>query len=284
MAEPKVAGTHMVVVLDGHEVGTVAYLTGGKHVRSITEGDARFSLKGSEWTSVAQVEPYVVETGLLRPMADWIDATLSKRYSRREFELRQGRGERAASFRAYDCMITEIAFPALDRRSSGDALLKLKVQPERVQSGRTGVQRRNSPPMLPLSGGKFRLAIDGALDGTEVQRVDPFSFRLGMRTHYLGTERALSVEPAKLEMPRLSIQVGSAQARRLKEWGDATLVDGRPGAMPPRNGRLELFTRSGSHAATLQFGDMHLTSLQQSNGASTTVVLGMGSASLRLAR
>ena len=264
----------MILILDGHEVGTVAYLAGGQPVGHNTEQSVGLSLSDIRRLSATEVEPFVVEVGGLRPVLGWIDSTLSRQYADRTFELRQGREGQGLSRNAFKCSLAEITFPALDRRSAGDAFLKLKVQPERAETRRANVQRRHSPPMLPLSSHTFRLSIDGALDGHEVQRMEAFTIKVGLKKHYVGESRVAAFAPSNLAFPDFTIHLVPTQAQRLKSWHEASQ------GTASRKGRLELFSRGGTRAMTLELAELDIVSLAGMNTASAKFNIACGKITL----
>ena len=160
--------------------------------------------------SALEVEPFVVQVGVLRAVTGWIDETLAHHHARREFELRQGHGDKTVVRHAHVGLLTEVGFPLLDRRSSGQAFLKLKVQPERITVERKSTPRRNAPPVVPLSGSSFRFSIDGVLDGTEVQRVEAVERDLTFQIDTLQLQLDLKNEQHGRDMVEASGQLEGA--------------------------------------------------------------------------
>lgn len=280
MGKPNVTAAHMILILDGHEVGTVAYLSGGQPLGSYTEESGGLNLTAIRRVSATEVEPFVVEVGALRPVLGWIDRTLSRQHASRSFELKQGKYGQGPPQKAFRCALTEVAFPLLDRRSAGHAYLKLKVQPERIENQRTTVTRRHSPPMLPLSSHTFRLHIDGVLDGQEVQRVEAFTIKVGLKKFYAGDGGRPELVPLKPEFPSFAIHLPPAQAQRLKSWHESeAAAEGRRGTTS-RKGRLELFSRGGARAMTLELAELDIVSLVGLNTASAKVDIACGKVTL----
>lgn len=280
MGHSTAAASRMILVLDGHEVGTVAYRSGGQPVDIETATSAGLKLTDIRRQSAIDVEPFVVDAGALRPVLGWIDSTLSGQHARRSFELQQAGAGQGTSRKAFACLLTEVAFPALDRRSVDDAFLRIKVLPERTESRRTPAARRNAPPMVPLSRHVFRLSIDGALDGTEAQRVEAFTITVGTKRHLAGESPIPHSEPTNLAFSNLAFHLAPARAQRLKAWFDAAAAADGPGAATPRKGRLELFSRGGARATSLGLADLDIVSLEGMNGASAKVVVACGKVSL----
>jgi hypothetical protein len=270
----------MILILNGHEVGTVAYLSGGQPVSITTEDSIYPKAADIRRTTALEVEPFVLEAGLLRPVMGWFDSLLSRQHASRTLELRQGRDGQGLSRKAFECVLIEIGFPPLDRRSAADAYLKLKVQPMRTETRRTNVPRLNSPPMVPLSGHSFRFTIDGALDGNEAQRVEGFTIKVGAKRHHVNDSGFSAIEPSSLTMPMFTIHLPPTQAKRLQAWFDADAEADRNRATTGRKGRLELFLRGGARAMALELADLGIVSLAGMNGASATVGIGCGKVSL----
>lgn len=270
----------MNLILNGHEVGTVAYLSGGQPVSITTEDSIYPKAADIRRITALEVEPFVVEVGLLRPVMGWIDSMLSRQHASRTVELRQGRDGQGLSRKAFECFLIEVGFPPLERRSAADAYLKLKLQPTRTETRRTNVPRLNSPPMVPLSGHSFRFTIDGALEGNEAQRVEGFTIKVGAKKHHVNDSRFSAIELMKLTMPDFTLHLPSTQAKRLQAWFDADAEADGTRATKGRKGRLELFARDGARAITLELADLGIVSLAGMNGASATVGIGCGKVSL----
>ncbi|MFO1326666.1 MAG: hypothetical protein U1F56_04850 [Rubrivivax sp.] len=279
MGEPRAVGNQMVLMLDGREAGTVAYLAGGRPVGVESEEEVGVSLSEIRRRSALEVEPFVVQVGVLRAVTGWIDETLAHHHARREFELRQGHGDKTVVRHAHVGLLTEVGFPLLDRRSSGQAFLKLKVQPERITVERKSTPRRNAPPVVPLSGSSFRFSIDGVLDGTEVQRVEAFSIKVGTKKRYIGEATLPQFDPTRMELPSFTVHLPGTQSKRLKAWSDDTLAQGGS-AKTSRTGQLELFARGGTRAMTLELADLSITSVAGAGGAITRAVVHCGQMSM----
>lgn len=279
MGEPRAVGNQMVLMLDGREAGTVAYLAGGRPVGVDSEEQVGVSLSDIRRRSALEVEPIVVQAGALPAVTRWIDQTLARQHALHEFELRQGQGDKTVARHAHFGLLTGIGFPLLDRRSAGQAFLKLTVQPARITVERRSTPRRNAPPVVPLSGSSFRFSIDGVLDGTEVQRVEAFSIKVGTQKSYVGETTLTQFEPTRMDLPSFTVHLPGTQSKRLKAWSDEALAD-RRGEMAPRKGRLELFARGGTRAMTLELADLGITSVAGAGGAVTTAVVHCGQMSM----
>jgi hypothetical protein len=195
----------------------------------------------------------------------WIKSSWTTPYTRRTAVIR--RGTQAVTFR--DSRITEVRFPALDKRSKTPAYLQLKVQPGRGKLSTikaTSTAEVKAKKWLP-SAYTFEL---GNLPASRVMRVDSFTVKSGVVEDQVGKFKEPTKHPAKVEVPNLKITFSAADAQLKKFQADGT----------PLRAKLTLTDTNGKPWARVVMSQVKVITLRPGTGQEVKATVSVGSAAL----
>jgi T4-like virus tail tube protein gp19 len=238
---------HFELQIDGHPSTAYLKTVDGGYVRAALMdepiGPENYRIKH---TSVVEIEPFSVDFGIsgADQVLKWIQASWRKNWSRRNGQITHANFDLYQTFEHefFDALITETTFPTLDGASKDAAYIKIKVQPERVVTKKTGGGRISSkmgPKQKLWMCSGFRLKIDG-LDGIEyTNKIESFTIKQGVRKFYTGEDRFPQIEPTKIEFPAITGTVGLAYADGLMKWYEQYVVTGQADPKAQKSGSLE---------------------------------------------
>ena len=230
---------------------SVAYLKtvdGGFVSAAIVDEPMGAAIHRVKHTSVASIEPFSVEFGFRGSMSvlKWIQASWNRDFSRRSGQITHANFDLKQTFihEFSDALIMETTFPTFDGASKDPAYLKVKFQPERVntqtQPG-SSIDDTNIPASQKawLCSG-FRLNIDN-VDSTEyVNKIDSFTIKQGVKAFYTGTDRFPQIEPTKIEFPNISGTIAQGYSAGMQTWYEQCVANGIADPKSVKQGSLEM--------------------------------------------
>src|SRR5262245_46044480 len=212
--QPRTA-TRWVLSIDGTAVP----------VRSVAGGDVRVEVvhgpspSGVELKHPAGVsfEPVSFEVGLdTGVLLNWLSSTLARKHSRKDLVLHQAdtSGKDLGSIELREALVTEIGVPKLDVGDTGDAWLRVKVQPE-LESRDTGsgksVAVKGKPD--PLKPSTARLEVSGIGTVADLMSVGAWTVKQGVKPWQTGGARDPQGETNGLEVKDLDVTRARKEAR-----------------------------------------------------------------------
>jgi len=165
-------------------------------------------------------------------LAGWISGTFAQTFQRKTVVLTGGAQKRDL----FNCLVTEVSFPTMDAASAARVSLGVKIKPEysRIVAA-AGAEPAAGPG---FAANMFRVALAG-LDTSQITRVDAFSFKSKLTENPVGEQRDYQMEPAKLEVPSVSIYVRPQGAATWLAWHDDFLVKGNSDDAKEKTGTIE---------------------------------------------
>jgi hypothetical protein len=171
-------------------------------------------------------EPCIVRVGLNQSTAlrNWIQATLSANYQRKDVEIRPVAGGKSIS--AVESLLTKLTIPALGPAAATPALIELRFQPEIVRAFTSG-PISGTQTLNPIAANSATLDISG-IGVTSPTRIEPFSVALTVTTSGVGESRDFGLEAVKAEFPNLDLRYreGATGLPALFAWVKSFIVDG----------------------------------------------------------
>jgi hypothetical protein len=224
--------------------------------------------------SVTEVEPLdvVCGTGMSQDFYKWIGQNFGiRQYGRRSgaviFVDKQLQPIRRLEF--FEALVVGTILPALDKNAKGNAVLKVRIQPERIQvltptdwGINPGVYK--SAKFKTWSVTDFRLEIDGlAREARQATKIGSIEMTQGTKKLYIGDERFVHVEPTKNEYPHVYIEVPVLNGDGFVKWHEAaTNSNSKP---VPKKGWIEYRAPSSETSYfALDLKDVGIFSLMKS--------------------
>jgi hypothetical protein len=243
---------HFEVNIDGHK--TTAFIKsveGGWAKANVADDVHGAGLYRVKHVSTVEVEPITIEFGLAgaNDMLGWIKGSWERKFGRRSGEIIHANFNQQPTFshQFRDALLTETIFPALDGASKDGGYLKVKMQPEWVETKtlppggqRTSGIYSNKQKMWTPSA--FRLNIDGIDDMKYTNKVDSFTIKQGVKKLFIGADRFPTLEPTKLEFPNLSGTIALEYAEKLLQWHRDYIHRGVQDPKSQKTGSLEFLT------------------------------------------
>ncbi len=199
-------------------------------------------------TSVASIEPFSVEFGIAGAgsVLSWIQASWRRDFSRRSGHILHANFDLDQTYfhQFYDALIMETTFPALDGASKDAAYIKLKFQPERVDTQNKDTSDSINDKHIPKSQkmwlcSGFRLAIDGVDDSQNANKIESFTIKQGVKAFYTGKDRFPQIEPTKIEFPHIVGTIAEAAGDGMQKWYEQCVANGMADTQSIKQGALE---------------------------------------------
>ncbi len=267
---------HFELLIDGH--ASTAYLKSvdGGYVRASTVeepvGPENARIKH---TSVVDIEPFSIDFGIAgaNDVLLWIQASWRKQFNRRNGQITHANFDLFRTFEHefYDALIAETTFPALDGSSKDAAFMKIKIQPERVLSKKSGggrVQGNLGSKQKLWTPSSFRLNIDGIDEMKFANKIESFTIKQGIKKLYTGEDRFPQIEPTKIEFPNITGTISLEYADKLLTWYDRYVVKGQNDVKAQKTGSIEFLSpdkKSTLFAINLYEIGLHHASVTQSS-------------------
>jgi T4-like virus tail tube protein gp19 len=251
-------------------------------VRSVDGGSARAEVieqppnpSGVSLKHAAGVrfDPVSLEVGLdTGGLSDWLRSTLDRKYSRKDLVLHQvdtSENERG-SIELRNALVTDIEVPKLDVGDTGEAWLKVKVQPELVLrstgSGKTAAAKGKPDPLKPSTA---RLDVSGIGAVPELLSVAAFAFKQRVEEEPVGSSRTQRFTPTRLELDDLVVTLADmgkkSGTKGFDEWFEESVMKGN--ADHERTAVLTVKSHGG-RTLTFTFSGVGISGVQMFEGSS----------------
>ena len=260
--------------LDDHPVTSyLKSLDGGFVKHALVDEGIGGDLHHIKHASVAEIDPISFEFGMsgAESVLKWIQQSWNK-----QFMFRNGscihaddKYKQQIEHQFWQALITETTFPTLDGASKDPVMLKVKMQPSKVET-----KVAEGPKLAPGNSGKgkskhkdwmcsaFRLSIDQIDDMRFTNKIDGFTIKQGVKKLYTGADRFPELAPTKLEFPHITGTIAMAYAKELFKWYDDYVVKGKSDAGAQKTGSIEfLSTDRKKSLFTIRLYDVGLVSL-----------------------
>jgi hypothetical protein len=249
MANSSYSAGQFGMQLDGARVSSyIKSIEGGFLKANLTDEPIGAHPYHVKHLSTREIEPISVELGLsgTRNVLAWIQESWNKKFTRRSGQLAHADFDMNAKFEHdfTDALIMETTFPTLDALSREPSYLKIKFQPEAVTTrvvSSSKILGEVHAQQKMWSNAAFRIALNG-LDLTQVNKIDGFSIRQGVRALHIGSAMLPELEPTKVEFPDVSIYMGLEFAKSVLAWHEATVKNGGLDTKEQKSGSIEFLT------------------------------------------
>jgi hypothetical protein len=266
------AAGHYEFLLDGHEpTAYIKSVDGGWVKAAVMQEPFGSDTKQAKHHSVVEIDPFNLEVGLAgsKEILSWIQSSWRKDWGRRNGQVTHANMDLKQTFEHwfYDALILETAFPGMDTSTKETAFLKLKLQPERVQTKKGAASTLQQNPVNSKqklwTANKFRLVIDGLDELKNTSKIEPFTIKQTVKKHYNGQDRFPTIEPVKIEFPSLSCQVALAYANQLHDWYQDVIAQesGKSGRRAEKSGRLEFLSPDNNVLFSISLFEIRLTTI-----------------------
>jgi hypothetical protein len=165
----------------------------------------------------------------------------------------------------FDCLVSEIALPALDRDSKADAAMRLKIDPERMSIRTTVTDTRtalSAPAPKAWKVSDFEFEIDGVRESQYAQTISSLLVKQGIKKHYSGKNRFPDLEPTKITLDNIVVTIPIEYANDFLKWHEQTQQ--RQDRFDPQNGRggeLRHLARDKSLVCAVEFNQLSILSI-----------------------
>jgi len=235
-----VAG-HFALEIDGFEAGFLRSAEGGAAYGDVIEEPVPGSGLAKKHISTVKYEDFTIScgTGMSKALYDWIQASLSGKFVRKNGAIIAADYDyKAQSRRAFtNALITEVGMPALDASSKDPAYMVLKFSPEftRYSVSPGDIIKGGDTKQKKWLPSNFRLKIDG-LDCSRVNKIEALTIK----------QKVAQLEPTKIEFPNLVVSVPEAFSQTFLDWYQSFVIDGKNSDADEKGGTLEFLDVSQS--------------------------------------
>jgi len=240
----------ILLEINGHPVGRLLS-TDSKEVIPKAFAPLSTTPTGTVPPNARQRPIFVTETSRMQcgafssdSVIEWIASAASREGSRRDMTINVFDQTRKTntSIEMFNCMVTKVSFPALDKASSAEAVMGLVVKSESLRTIRkiTGIQKTTTvpPPLRPWGVSDFEFRIDGMDTSRSIQKVDSLNFQNVLKPHGTGRD----MESMKISFSNIGISVPLEQAEGFLKWAQDA-QSGNQAARYERNGSLRYLAR-----------------------------------------
>ncbi len=247
-ARPSTAG-HFELKID--QQVTTAYLKSvdGGHIKSaVMDEPVGHGHQRIKHSSVAEIEPISIELGLAGAddILTWIQGSWRQRFARHSGQITHADFDLRATLehQFVDALITETVFPTLDGASKETGYIKIKIQPEnvittRIEPGDQKISAVMGTKQKLWTASAFRFTIDSIPEFEQVNKLDSFTIKQGIKKLYTGIDRFPQIEPTKLEFPHLTGTLASYYCKALHDWHDKANKVGSADPSVQKHGSIE---------------------------------------------
>jgi len=157
----------------------------------------------------------------------WIQDTASRKWNRRNMTI--GVVDQArmtiSETEMYNCLVTQATLPALDKSSSANAVIRLRVKPEFVRAaGPHSIKTLPFlPPLKPWTASNFEFSIDGLDDTRYAQKISSLVLNQAYKTIARQSGDS-TIEPTKTEDSNVVITLPVARADGILKWFESGLI------------------------------------------------------------
>ena len=192
-----------------------------------------------------EIDPFQIEIGLSgsKNVLQWISDSWNRKFSRRGGQVTHADFNMFGKFEHEftDALISEVSFPALDGGSKEPGYIKFKFLPEAMKSKVTATPRIaeiGAPEQKMYNNKFFRMRLDG-IDCENVNRIESFTIKQGIKPLHIGREMFPQIEPTKIEFPDIKFDIALEFAGPIKDWFDKMVKDGGRDPSLEKTGTIE---------------------------------------------
>ena len=251
----------LMLVVDSRPPARVRSARGGLFKTSMVNQPAGRGTTRHKHVAVGDIEPIVIEMGPNKTMLQWAAGTLRRESIHRTVSLYRAETDGSAVFEidGYDCLLTELMMPRLDRKgkAKAEAFMRVVIMPER-SIGRRISDHKEQWPQQTLRGfnpAMFDLQIDGlALKSDAVLAVEPLGFTLGTKRVPIEAATVSTLEATKEKPSQLVLTVQRDEVKTLTPWLDTAI--NTPQKFTPATGTLGYTSGAGKPVMRLNLYDI----------------------------
>ena len=242
---------HFEFQIDGHEpMSYLKNIDGGWAKAAVMDEAVGSDLHHIKHTSVVEIDPFSLEFGLAgaEPVLKWIQDSWRKDWGRRNGQITHANFDLFKTFEHefFDALILETTFPAVDGAAKEAAYMKVKIQPERVNTKRVDSNDKVTPRIGQKQkmwlANSFRFVIDGMDDMQYANKIESFTVKQGIKKMWTGEDRLPQIEPTKIEFPHITGTISLGYADQLLKWYDEAVVKGMKAPRAQKSGGLEFLS------------------------------------------
>jgi hypothetical protein len=222
---------NFMLTLDGVQCGFVKSVGGGDISAEVIQEPVGSSSFVKKHIGPPRYEDFTAQIGfgMARPVYDWIAASWSMSYMRKNGSVVAADSTlKAQSERQFfNALLTETTVPGLDASSKEPAYVTIKFAPELIKTvkgtGKLGAPAKQQQKLFLPS--NFRFELDG-IDGTRVSKIDSFTVKQTVVGDDIGDARDYAKEPGKIEFPNLCVTTAESTIATWESWFQDFVVKG----------------------------------------------------------
>lgn len=262
---PQSAAIRYALDLEGQIAGPVFSLESGFISGQVSEQNSPQSPYPKKHLAIIVYEDIAIQCGNAMSPAfySWIQQTLAGQAPQRSGGiLTTNLANQIIDRKIFSgAVLTEVAFPALDRSANTPASLGIKMKPGQL-SYQSGSGQIAFPPGVKPGAwltSNFRITIDGLEQScAHVIRVESLVWNQQISQMPIGARRSgLSTVAEKIHTPNLLLTLPQAQAGQFTQWFHQFVIQGKASDSEERSGTLEfLATDLQTILFTVNFGNL----------------------------
>jgi hypothetical protein len=247
--KPQSTAIRYALGLDGQIAGLITSLDSGFISGQVSEQPLPQSPNSKKHLSTIVYEDIAIQCGNTMSPAFylWIQQTLAGQAPRRNGGiLTTNLGNQIIDRKDFsDAVVTEVAFPALDRSANTSVSLGVKITPTQLSYQSGGGQMALPTKGKPVAwlASNFRITIDGLEQAcAHVVRVESLVWKQPISQGQIDTQRSKRSKQSTLghiQTPNLILTVPQAQAGPFTQWFYQFVIQGQASDSAERSGTLE---------------------------------------------
>jgi hypothetical protein len=262
--KPQSTAIHYALGLDGQIAGPIASLDSGFISGRVSEQPLPQSPNPKKHLSTIVYEDIAIQCGNNMSPAFylWIQQALAGQTPRRNGGiLTTNTGNQIIDRKEFsDAVVTEVAFPALDRSANTFVSLGVKITPTQLSYQSGGGQMALPTKGKPVAwlASSFRITIDGLEQAcAHVVRVESLVWKQLISQGQIDKPRLERPAAGHIQTPNLTLTLPQAQAGPFTQWFHQFVIQGQASDSAERSGTLEfLATDLQTILFTLNFGQL----------------------------
>ncbi len=260
------SSAHFALQLDGHIIGTLRSIDGGKvttEVVSYQSGDS-----GEIWRQLARAKyediKFVTALAGGQPLWDWMNAFVAGQGVRRTGQLIAAdyNYNEKAKRTFWDALISAIDFPKFDANDKNPANITVTISPEKITyekgDGHKLDERESSVGgQQHIAACNFHFLYDGVSPEvcSRVSKVDGFSLKTKIIEYHYGGRLEASKQAGKFEFPNLVFYLPEVDAAPFRELHMKSVAGERA---PMRGASLSFFNNAQDERGKFEFINCHI--------------------------
>lgn len=222
------------LTLDGVSCGFVDTIQGGDIFAEVVDYRSGGTLFAKKILGRSKYEPFNVQVGfgMARPVYDWIAASWTGNFQRKEGAITtvDANLNAAAQSEFSRALISAVTMPALDAASKDAARITLTFTPELTRFAKaSGKVPAGTARAKRVTAANFRLELD-AVVCSNVRKIEAFTVLIPLVTVSVGGARDVHEEATQVEFPNLSVTiVDGPAAASWQTWFEQAVINGQAG-------------------------------------------------------